>query len=378
MVGIKHSTTKTSGERGYADEWNADHVINGNVDFNQYQALQLVAENRTDFPAGPVEGQIIYRSDQHTFYHWNGTVWVAIQGPATVVVAADGSGMTTDIQEGIDMLPVGGGVVYIKEGTYTVTSSITIDKDNVAIMGAGKSTKIVTGLDIAIFHPVSHDFLLFSDFWIYGSGNGKTGNYGIYLQSCDHCSIKGVYFENCGAACIYLYSSHYALVSENFFSNNWDIGLDAEGCWIPIFSDNIMDTIVSHGVYFHAGTGWGTIADNNFYYVDGHNIWLENHADLTIVIGNSIGRLLFGTEPVRDGIRVENLTGSCVITNNTVEGKKGYGINIVDNTCDKNMIMNNIVLTNLLGQINDAGTNTQPNGVRGTHALALDDLNIIT
>ncbi|GAI66798.1 unnamed protein product [marine sediment metagenome] len=34
---------------------------------------------------------------------------------ATIVVATDGTGDTDDIQEGIDLLPAGGGVVYIRE-----------------------------------------------------------------------------------------------------------------------------------------------------------------------------------------------------------------------------------------------------------------------
>lgn len=35
----------------------------GNVDFNQKQALTLVIENRTDDPGTPVDGQIWLRTD---------------------------------------------------------------------------------------------------------------------------------------------------------------------------------------------------------------------------------------------------------------------------------------------------------------------------
>ena len=57
---------------------------------------------------------------------------------ATIVVAADGSGDFTAVQDGIDALPAGGGVVYIKEGTYTISVAIEIRKSNVALMGAGR------------------------------------------------------------------------------------------------------------------------------------------------------------------------------------------------------------------------------------------------
>ena len=38
-MGIKHSTTKAGGEIGYASEWNANHVIDGDVDFGGYDIL---------------------------------------------------------------------------------------------------------------------------------------------------------------------------------------------------------------------------------------------------------------------------------------------------------------------------------------------------
>jgi len=57
---------------------------------------------------------------------------------ATRVVATDGTGDFTDIQSAIDDLPSGGGVVYVKEGTYAITSAITITSSNVGLIGAGK------------------------------------------------------------------------------------------------------------------------------------------------------------------------------------------------------------------------------------------------
>lgn len=75
-MGIKHSVTVSSGQKGQAIEWNANHIIDGNVDFNQFQGIEFVAENRTSWPAGPVVGQIIYRTDLNRFFYWNGTDWI--------------------------------------------------------------------------------------------------------------------------------------------------------------------------------------------------------------------------------------------------------------------------------------------------------------
>jgi len=79
-MGIKHSVTKTSEEKGYASEWNDNHIIDGDIDLGQYEFLNQVIENRTDFPAGPVAGQIIYRTDLTEMYIYDGAVWVAYAG----------------------------------------------------------------------------------------------------------------------------------------------------------------------------------------------------------------------------------------------------------------------------------------------------------
>jgi len=71
-------------------------------------------------------------------------------GQATVVVSQDGTGDAASIQEGIDLLPKTGGVVYIKEGTYTITEKITIDKDNSILIGASRGAIIRTDLAIDI------------------------------------------------------------------------------------------------------------------------------------------------------------------------------------------------------------------------------------
>lgn len=74
-MGIKHSSTASHGSKGLATEWNADHIIDNDVLMNQFSFLDLVIEGRTDFPAGPVLGQIVYRTDTKELFIWNGTVW---------------------------------------------------------------------------------------------------------------------------------------------------------------------------------------------------------------------------------------------------------------------------------------------------------------
>ena len=55
-----------------------------------------------------------------------------------------------------------------------------------------------------------------------------------------------------------------------------------------------------------------------------------------------------------------------------------YDINITASNSTNTLIIGNICVgSDHVGAINDAGTNTHPNGASGTNNLALDDLNII-
>lgn len=59
---------------------------------------------------------------------------------ATLVVATDGTGDYTTIQSAVDNLPSGGGVIYVKEGSYN--EKITISINNVSLIGSGRGTSI--------------------------------------------------------------------------------------------------------------------------------------------------------------------------------------------------------------------------------------------
>lgn len=57
--------------------------VEDNIDFNQNWAVEMVLDQGTVFPAGPVEGQTFYRTDLDSFYIFDGTSWVAVSTPST-------------------------------------------------------------------------------------------------------------------------------------------------------------------------------------------------------------------------------------------------------------------------------------------------------
>jgi len=79
-MGIKHSVAKASGEVGKATEWNDDHVIDGDVQFNQYEALRFVFNSLAAPPAGPVAGQAYFDTTLNTLRVWDGTNWQNLKG----------------------------------------------------------------------------------------------------------------------------------------------------------------------------------------------------------------------------------------------------------------------------------------------------------
>ncbi len=78
MAGINHVAVKSTGDKGLVSEWNDDHEQKGNHDCAQFQHLNHVIENRTDYPAGPVKGQIIFRTDIGYPFIWDGAQWAVI------------------------------------------------------------------------------------------------------------------------------------------------------------------------------------------------------------------------------------------------------------------------------------------------------------
>ncbi|MBU1446081.1 hypothetical protein KKD70_02360, partial [Patescibacteria group bacterium] len=83
-------------------------VSNGDIDFNQNMAIEMVLDQGTAFPVAPapIEGQTFYRTDLDTFYIYDGTSWVAM---------ADGTGTGN-----IYMAPAYSDATYAPDGTSNV------------------------------------------------------------------------------------------------------------------------------------------------------------------------------------------------------------------------------------------------------------------
>jgi len=261
-------------------------------------------------------------------------------GGATIVVSVDGTGDAEAIQEAVNMLPSGGGVIYIKEGTYNVSTQIDIQKSNVTIVGAGKSTVInVTG-----------------------------SNYAFDIDDVEGVTIEKLYFTGSSGAGIYCSGTSFC-----FFYNCWFDTLAGSGI---VFAIQATNNIIRGCVFDTTGAGQIQIVGSN-NIIEG-NIFINGTAQGIELIGTS--ECIVANNQVRGnstvGIDLTSVGARNVIVGNYVELNGTYGIQIATNH-DRTMCCGNITLSNTTANINDLGTNTHPNGASGTTNLAFDDLNII-
>ena len=396
MAGINHVAVKAHGDKGTHTEWNDDHKQKGNHDCEQHQHLNHVLENRTDWPAGPVAGQIIFRSDYPNAFVWTGTMWASLTPVATIVVAADGTGNYTDIQDGIDALPAGGGVVYIKEGTYNISAAIDIKQNNTTLVGAGKSTKIVQTVADHIID--GGDFNAIHIEKILVDGNARTslsgirfgdtvnsrivncwiedcGEHGVYIDvSGENVLIHGNNVKGCGWLGIGLLAIIDGIVTNNFVDN---VGLDVAGsCGMQlaftehsIIANNSCTSAspnIVHGILL--GVSYrNVISGNQCVGNSGNGIWVYGSGKNSITdniclnnsqtAGDTYSGIVLSAEATHDSTH-NRVEGNLCRDNQGVKTQK-YGIAEGDADQDKNIILGNTCTGNITDQIFIQGPNTE-------------------
>jgi len=316
------------------------------------------------------------------------------KGMGTFVVALDGSGDFDDIQEAIDALPTEGGVVFIKEGTYEPKTDILITKSNTSLVGTGTGTIIKPGHIDDIAPTNEHgvikigngidqvESIRLENFKINGNYAVQTNAYtrNIYCQKMVRSFITNIISGySIGAVAVEIKTSSI----ENRIANCDVSQITTISSNANIIEGNILGGISCGNAIKHI------VISSNFFETEGikltsldfstitNNIITDADygIDLTTSDNNVIsGNVIEGNSG--DGVEL-NTSDNNVISGNLLSGNSGYGIDIKDNTSDKNVLIGNHCLGNTAGAINDAGTNTHPNGASGTNNLALDDLNII-
>lgn len=266
------------------------------------------------------------------------------KGAGTVVVALDGSGDANSITEGLKLLPSTGGVIYIKEGTYVITTKISV-KSNISIIGTGYGTRLNLPNDITFICFENNDTtngnaaITFEGMRF--SSNAADVKNCIRLVKCTDCMINKCWFEqssDTGAISIEGASIRVSVIS-NFLNDSVEIIGTSLRC------------LVSHNL-FGATTGLVNLAGSGSHALVGNTFQGSNGQDIKLASNNCtcIGNVVVANT----GDAAVWVTGdNCTITGNYLNGSTdAIGVQA---TADKTIIVGNQVV----GGITNLGTNTE-------------------
>ena len=241
-----------------------------------------------------------------------------IKPETSVSVSVDGTGDFETILEAVNELGSTGGIITIREGTYTIDTALVL-VSNTTIQGTGKATKIVTTGNVAgIAIASGKTDITIKDIYLYGSGAGAA-NSGVTMQQANNgFIIENCWIENFGANGLLLSGSNSIRVNNCVIKGNAGTGIfiqtfdfGATSGDENIITANTIDGNGSHGIHLSAAE--------------------MGHTSRNIMDGN-------------------------MVINNT-----GTGILIAlvkpASTADRNSIINNTVTGNGTA-ITDGGTNT--------------------
>lgn len=298
-----------------------------------------------------------------------------------IVVALDGTGDFDSIQEALNFLPSAGGEIFIKEGTYNITSTITIPGSFIKIRGAGIGSIISTSLDIVMISSSGKGDLVIDNLYIQGAGNTATTNKGLNLSSLINSKISNCLFTNCGDSAIDIGgTSARCWIFNNRFDSNF-AGAIVVNADDSLVSDNIMVGDAA-GIFINASSYVSVVGNICKSTTTGDGILIG--ASSLIIVSNNICN-----DNNDHGIRIRSSSNCTIVSNICDANNQGGGtdngihvqsadavnsdfnviasnrckdnhteIEIADSDCNKNLVHGNILLGTHTAALTDNGTST--------------------
>jgi parallel beta-helix repeat protein len=313
-----------------------------------------------------------------------------------VTVDATGNGMFDTIQEAIDYVASKGrGKILIREGTYSITTGLTITNSNIELIGEGEGTIIQAGGNIDPI-TIGDGSTAYKKIRIHNlkiDGNAKTNaKGGIYFKrnitksevsrvTIDDISTNGILLErgcqenlitnNTISNCNYgiLTSDVTGTVIQNnmisfnnLSSNATGIGLaGANYSHYNTVLGNLCDSNTSYGI--HISGKYNSVTDNTcinsggagIYLAGQHNVISNNVCDdnqegiyITATSGNN--NLVSGNAiRSNDNEGIEVRASYCSIVGNIIYENGNEGIRLYDTNAAYNTISGNMLRDNFQG-----------------------------
>jgi nitrous oxidase accessory protein NosD len=265
----------------------------------------------------------------------------------TILVAQDGTGDYDNIQDAVNEA---GGYIRIKEGIYVLKSTITISKSNIKIQGAGKNTILRTTSRHIIQLSGTHNNLEICDLQIEITDGDET-LFGIYSlnNNFDSIKISNVYFHYCcgifiANGCDDLSITNCTQDAED--ESGQDFFVDITSCNNFVIDNNITEGEIT----------LTTCARGN---VNGNVIYGANNGDAQIYLYENNYTNINGNVCYDGviGIKLTNNSNYNTVVGNNCYSNSSIGINVNGATCDKNIVLGNVSISNVTN-ITYTGTGT--------------------
>lgn len=158
------------------------------------------------------------------------------------------------IQQAIDSLTETGGTVFLKRGTYTISSTLTLPA-NVQLVGEGRMTSLEMTDFVGPLLSITGDSAKVENIKFLGSAtHANVSNPLIVVSSASYVSIKDCFLEECSHGGIRYTTSTKNICIGNYFLDNDTYGLNLQATSAkniinsnqfyhsdPMFSSHIID-----------------------------------------------------------------------------------------------------------------------------------------
>ena len=243
----------------------------------------------------------------------------------------DGTDDQVEINAAIQVLPSGGGEIVILDGTYNITATIAMNKDNVKLSGNGNATVLRRMWDSSTGEGVititaTNGGCCVENIFVDGNKSAYSSNssYGISLSDSSNNTVTGNTCNNNNYYGIRLSGSNNT-VTGNTCNNNNSYGISLSGSNNTV-TGNTCNNNNSVGISLSGSsnnTVTGNICNNNSYgiYLSGSNNTVTgntcNNNNVGISLSDSSNNTVTGNTCNNNNYYGIRLSGS---RNNTVTG----------------------------------------------------------
>jgi parallel beta-helix repeat protein len=390
---------------------NASQInLNKNVTVAAGQYISLVGGITSTRPASPTAGMLYYDTTTKSLLVYSNGKWQADRSTATKIVADGSTSQNPDsadyvvpaaatnaeatINSAIAALPAGGGTVYLREGTYTVSGSITLPS-NVTLAGSGAATVIKqagsSNLSVGLIQNSDatngNDHITVRDLKLDGNkaNQGSGAANGIKFTKVGAGSTVGAAITNVWAD-NFTFNTVWLLNSSHITMTNLSVRYsEAQGVYFDntaysiLTGSNVSDTPASggDGVGLSNGASHNTISNNTL---------TDNLA--TAGIGLYSGFNTISNNTIRNnfmGVIAVDATNN-IVTGNSFSGNQANAIYMEsssDNLFDANAFSDNGAgildspLYAVMSSLNNTISNNQFSDTDGTsYAISIDSTSI--